>query len=148
MVDRTDKFGDIVEEEFEGQASKKLVFSSSKEDESYSINVKPFGQPLLLIFLNDRWEVMKRLGALPKVLYCKKERLENLINHCYHIVTYVSVDEIIPFAGRLGNISQSVVAIDLLGKDIKSLNIPFKLDFGNKSDDFIYEYLKEMLKVE
>ncbi|KKN22981.1 hypothetical protein LCGC14_0909520 [marine sediment metagenome] len=141
MVQRTDRYGDIVE----GEPDERVV------------NTRPFGKPLLLIFVQNRWELMERIGTLKGVLYCKKERLKNLINHCYHIIIYVPTKEIVEFVGRLDNISQDVetreepraiVAIDLLGKNIRSLDIPFKLDFGDKSDDFIFEYLKEFLRIE
>jgi len=129
MVQRTNKFGEVVEEE-----------------EGYTLNVKLFGSPLLVIFLQFNRDLINRLVSLPKVFYCESGHIESFINHCYHIIVYSSD------AGKIrqweSKLSCRVVAIDLQGNYRDSLpDSIFKLNFKDKSDNFIFEYLKEFLRV-
>lgn len=140
MVQRTNVFGDIVNDE-----------NDEENNEGYNLNVKPFRQPLLLIFLQDKPELIKRLGQLPKVMILNRNNFHNLINHCYHaIVSDITI------IGQSDNISQAVLAIDFENNKTLPSNILvygkkvvlYKMGFKDKSNNFIYEYLKEFLRVE
>lgn len=136
MVNRTDVFGDIIEPD------------STEESQGYNLNIEPYGKPLLLIFSSEQKNVdaiVKEVCKLPGVFKCESARLNIFAPRCRHIIVVVDMltADII---GRWKNdVSQGLLAIDLEGT-LKLPNNIFKLDFTNKSIEFVIAYLTRFLK--
>ena len=134
MVDRTNRFGDVV-----------------GEDTKETINVGPFGQPLLLIFLQDKKDIMRQLGSMPGVFYCESNHnFWNFLSQANHLIIFVSeVGEIVNIFQevRRRKVVQTLVAIDFTG-DVRLPDPLFRLDFSDRSDRYIMAYLKGFLDIE
>ncbi len=134
MVDRT-RYGEVVD-------------STSEDNDEIVINTGPIGQPLLLIFLEDKKELLGRLEVLPSIFYWRTSKIGNFMCSGGSVIVYIPFDEIESIVGGLNNISQRVLVVSF---DNEKLSFPdnyYKLDFEGKSDDYIFEYLKELLRVE